>query len=126
MIPEDQDNIDPFAIIDYFRQMRLTATTGDNFHGVSKRSDARLAHNDFLNLESRMENSLKNLPIWSEAFVITALAWTFAPIFRKEAREQLNEALKTRITELKSDFGTYLKNKKKNSVAAELAAAPQK
>ena len=53
IIPEDHDNIDPFAIMDYFRQMRLTATTGDNFQGVGKRSDARLAHNDFFNLESR-------------------------------------------------------------------------
>ena len=112
IIPEDYDNIDPFGIMDYFRQLRLTATTGDNFAGVGKRSDARLAHNDFYNLESRQENSLKYLPIWAEAFVITSLAWTFAPIFTAEARQALSEALKTRILGAKSDFGTYQKQKK--------------
>jgi len=52
--------------------------------------------------------------------------WTFAPIFSKQAREDLNEALKTRITELKSDFGTYLKNKKKSGVAAEAGGVQNK
>lgn len=74
---------------------------------MGKRSDARLAHNDFFNLESRQENSLKYLPIWSEAFVITSLVWTFAPVLNKKARQNLSDALKARILGAKSDFGTY-------------------
>lgn len=74
---------------------------------MGKRSDARLAHNDFFNLESRQENSLKYLPIWSEAFVITSLVWTFAPVLNKAARQKLSDALKARILGAKSDFGTY-------------------
>ena len=31
IIPENHEDIDPFVILDYFRQIRLTATTGDNF-----------------------------------------------------------------------------------------------
>ncbi len=72
-----------------------------------------MSHNDFYNNESRFENSLKFLPIWAEAFVITSLVWTFAPIFSKKARGTLSEALKARILGCKSDFGTYQKLKKK-------------
>jgi len=53
------------------------------------------------------------LPIWAEAFVITSLVWTFAPILTKRARKTLSDALKVRITGCKSDFGTYQKLKKK-------------
>lgn len=101
------------SILQKFTELRLSATTGDNYTGVSKRSDARLAHNDFYNQESRQENSLKYLPIWSEAFVITSLVWTFASVFKKKARQELSDALKERIIGAKSDFGTYQKLKKK-------------
>ena len=83
---------------------------------ISKSADTRLAHNDFFNSEARLENSLKFLPIWSEAFVITSIAWTFGPIFNKRARKELAEALKVKILECKSDFGTYQKLKKKAGV----------
>ena len=74
------------AILQKFLELRLSATTGDNYE-VGKRADARLAHNDFYNLESRQENSLKYLPIWSEAFVITSIVWTFASVLKKPARK---------------------------------------
>ena len=112
-MPEDPESFEPMAILAKFSQLRLDATTGDNYQGIGKRADARLAHNDFYNLESRQENSLKYLPIWAEAFVITAIVWTFAPVLTKRARRQLSEALKARILGCKSDFGTYQKLKKK-------------
>ena len=86
-MPEDEENFEPMQILSKFLELRLPATTGDNFAGISKRADARLAHNDFYNLESRQENSFKFLPIWSEAFVITSLVWTFAPVLKKRARK---------------------------------------
>jgi hypothetical protein len=66
-----------------------------------------------VNNENRFENSLKFLPIWSEAFVLISLAWTFGPIFNKKARQTLSECIKQRVGECKSDFGTYQKLKKK-------------
>ena len=93
LLPEDEDNIEPMAILQRFIDQRLDATTGDNYQGISRRADARLAHNDFFNIESRQENSLKYLPIWSEAFVITSLAWTFAPVLTRRAKKQLSAAL---------------------------------
>ena len=67
--------------------IRLTSAIGESTtEFVGKSSDARLANNDFVNNESRFENSLKFLPIWSEAFVMISLAWTFGPVFRKKAR----------------------------------------
>ena len=86
LIPEDEDKINPMLILQQFMGHRLDATSGDNFSGISRRPDARLAYNDFYNLESRQENSLKYLPIWSEAFVITSMVWTFAPILNRKAR----------------------------------------
>lgn len=95
---------------------------GLSYKGVGKRSDARLAHNDFQGQESRQENSLKYLPIWSEAFVITALTWAFAPVLKKDARRRLSDAMKERILGAKSDFGTYQKIKKKLAVDKAAAA----
>lgn len=114
IIPEDEEEkFEPMQILQRFLGNRLAATTRDNHNGLGKRNDARLAMNDFYNNESRFENSLKFLPIWAEAFVITALAWTFAPVLSKKARKSLSEALKVRIVGCKSDFGTYQKLKKK-------------
>ena len=59
---------------------------------------------------------MKYLPIWSEAFLITALVWTFSPVFNKTARKRLSEGLKERILAAKSDFGTYQKSKKKQAM----------
>lgn len=122
-MPEDEENFEPFAILNKFIELRLEATTGDNYKGIGKRNDARLAHNDYYNLESRQENSLKYLPIWSEAFVITSLVWTFAAVLDKKARKQLADAMKTRILGAKSDFGTYQKLKKKAVATTALAEA---
>ena len=94
-------------ILQKMQELRLPETFGDNYKEVKKIKDARLAHNDFLNLESRLENSLKYLPIWAEAFVITSLVWTFAPVLSKRARKALSDAMKHRIVGAKSDFGTY-------------------
>ena len=105
---EPEEKIDASRLLGIFKGLRLTTVIGEStteFVGGS--SDARLAHNDFVNNESRFENSLKFLPIWSEAFVMISLAWTFGPVFNKRARKQLSDALKVRILECKSDFGTY-------------------
>ena len=37
---------------------------------ITKIADARLAVNDYINSDTRFENSLKFLPIWTEAFII--------------------------------------------------------
>ena len=102
------------TLLELFKGAKLTSAIGESTaEFVGKSSDARLANNDFVNNESRQENSLKFLPIWSEAFVLMSLAWTFGPVFKKKARFQLSEAIKVRFAECKSDFSTYQKLKKK-------------
>ena len=114
ILPKDDEKIDAMSVLSVFLHLRLSSMIGDSSSEfVSKSSDARLAHNDFNNNDARFENSLKFLPIWAEAFVITSIAFTFGPIFTKRARRELSEALKKRILECKSDFGTYQKLKKK-------------
>lgn len=59
--------------------MRVSkADSGDNLHG-----HFRLAYNDFISNETRNENSLKFVPLWCEAFVITAISSTFGAILTK-------------------------------------------
>lgn len=122
IIPDDEEEkFEPMQVLQRFLKNRLARTTGDNYEGIGRRSDARLALNDFYYSEARFENSLKFLPIWAEAFVITALAWTFAPVLSKKARSTLSERLKERIIGCKSDFGTYQKAKKKAVASNALA-----
>ena len=84
---EPEQKFDPISLLELFKGSRLTSAIGESTSEfVGKSSDARLANNDFINNESRQENSLKFLPIWSEAFVLISLAWTFGPIFKKRAR----------------------------------------
>lgn len=66
-----------------------------------------MANNDFSSNDSRIENSLKFLPLWIEAFIITSLALSFGPILNKSARTRLSEKLKVKYEERKSDFATY-------------------
>ena len=111
---EPEAKVDAEKLYEIFKSLRLTSAIGESTtEFVGKSSEARLANNDFVNNESRFENSLKFLPIWSEAFVLTSLAWTFGPVFKAKARKQLSEAIKARVIECKSDFGTYQKLKKK-------------
>ena len=51
-----------------------------------------------------MENSLKFLVMWLEAFLITALVGTFGPIFSSEAKNRLAQKLRVKMEERKSDF----------------------
>jgi hypothetical protein len=67
-------------------------------------SEERIAVNDFLSNENRVENSLKFLVMWLEAFLITALVGTFGPIFSSEARNRLAQKLRAKMEERKSDF----------------------
>ena len=117
---EPEEKIDPVALLGRFMGIRLTSAVGESTtEFVGSSSDARLANNDFVNNEARFENSLKFLPIWSEAFVLLSLAWTFGPVMNKKARKTLSDAVRARVTECKSDFGTYQKLKKKLQAGAQ-------
>lgn len=70
-------------------------------------NEKRIAINDFIQNENRQENSLKFLPIWIEAFVLTSLSATFGPVFKRDTRKSLSDLLKAKIMETKSDFSTY-------------------
>ena len=84
---EPEEKVDAVELLAMFMGIRLTSAKGESTtEFVGSSSDARLANNDFVNNESRFENSLKFLPIWSEAFVMMSLAWTFGPVFNKKAR----------------------------------------
>lgn len=67
-------------------------------------TEERIAINDFLSNENRVENSLKFLVMWLEAFVLTSIMGTFAPVLSAEARKRLAGKLRVRVEERKSDF----------------------
>lgn len=69
----------------------------------------------------RIENSLKFIPMWLEAFTIMSLAWTFQPLLKEKARKELAERIEAKINEGKSDFASYQKNKKKQTLAKNQA-----
>jgi hypothetical protein len=69
----------------------------------------------------RIENSLKFIPMWLEAFTIMSLAWTFQPLLKEKARKELGERIEAKMTEGKSDFASYQKNKKKQTLAKNQA-----
>lgn len=75
--------------------------------GSGALNEKRIAINDFIQNENRNENSLKFLPIWIEAFVLTSLSGTFGPVLKRDTRKSLSDLLKAKITETKSDFSTY-------------------
>lgn len=74
---------------------------------ASRSKDKRAPMNDFISNETRFENSLKFTPIWLEAFIITSIVWAFGGLFKEEARKRLDQKLKEKINNCKSDFATY-------------------
>lgn len=110
----DDDKIEPQEIYDRFMAMRLKSAAGEvSGEFVGAKGEFRISVCDYTNNETRFENSLKFLPIWCEAFVVTSLVWTFIPLFRPEARRELAERIELRMKERKADFQTYQKQKKK-------------
>lgn len=81
--------LDPTELESTFKAMKVASVTV-----TEEVDDQRLACNDFLASENRLENSLKFLPLWIEAFILTALSMTFGPILSKQAQQQLSELLK--------------------------------
>ena len=63
--------------------------------------------------EIRVENSLKFIPQWCEAFIITAISATFGAAMSSKAKESLSNEIKKKMNERKSDFASYQKTKKK-------------
>jgi hypothetical protein len=53
------------------------------------------------------------MPLWIEAFVLTAITLTFGTILSHQARNYLGSLLKSKIEERKGDFAAYQKFKKK-------------
>ena len=84
---EDTQIVDPSKLLAEFKDMRLLSAKTDN--DKNSEDTARIPHTDFVTSESRYENSLKFLPIWLEAFVITSMALTFGPIMKEEGRKQV-------------------------------------
>jgi len=90
--------LDPHEVYERFANRRLpSALTEAGSDFISRKNDIRIASNDFVANDTRFENSLKFLPIWCEAFVLTSLVWTFAPLFNDNAKKELNERFKAKI-----------------------------
>ena len=85
-----------------------------------KKVDFRIAINDFASNDMRIENSLKFIPMWLEAFTIMSIAWTFQPILKEPARKELAAKIEAKITEGRGDFASYQKNKKKQTLAKNM------
>jgi hypothetical protein len=58
------------------RRLKSAASAAGSDFGDQK-SEARIAINDFASNDMRIENSLKFIPMWLEAFLIMSIAWTF-------------------------------------------------
>jgi hypothetical protein len=83
----DDDKLDPMEILAAFKARRLrSAATEVGSDFGDKQSEARIAINDFASNDMRIENSLKFIPMWLEAFLIMSIAWTFQPLLKAPAR----------------------------------------
>jgi len=105
---EDLTKISPYELESEFKQYKIpsiTLTPGED--------SKRLPYCDFLSNETRLENSLKYLPIWIEAFIITSITMTFGQILNRVARKRLADGVKERYETVKGDLATYQKAKKK-------------
>jgi len=91
--------LDPEVLQTEFSVIRLPSAATNTVN-----SEERIAVNDFLSNENRVENSLKFLVMWLEAFLITALVGTFGPIFSSDAKNRLAKKLRLKMEERKSDF----------------------
>lgn len=101
-LQEDTVKLDPDELEAEFKGFKLASATSNQNDG-----EFRMANNDFSSNDSRIENSLKFLPLWIEAFIITSLTLSFGPILNKQARNRLSERVKAKYEEQKSDFATY-------------------
>lgn len=104
-LQEDTRIIDPDVLYMEFVQMRIISAGKEAANvGIGEK---RIAINDFIQNENRNENSLKFLPIWIEAFMLTSLSGTFGPVLKRDTRKSLSDLLRAKIKETKSDFSTY-------------------
>ena len=88
--------------------MRLESASKESSMSVSNVEEVkRIVTTDFVSNESRKENSQKFLPIWLEAFMLTAMAHTFGPVMKPEGRKRLWDGLKGKYEQYKSDWATY-------------------
>ena len=90
--------------------MKLKSVVSAN---TANESGKRMAVNDFVSNEMRTENSLKFMPLWMEAFFLTALTASFRSILTPQAQQRFSDAIKVKYEERKGDFSTYQKQKKK-------------
>lgn len=109
LVQEDTVKLDPEVLEAEFIHLKIQSATNMNDPNL----DQRIAHNDFTTNDTRVENSLKFLPLWIEAFILVAINMTFGPIMDKKARDRLSDQLKVKYEERKGDFATYQKTKKK-------------
>ena len=84
LLQEGTVKLDPDVLQSEFTVTRLPSAANDKVN-----SEKRIAVNDFLSNDNRVENSLKFLVMWLEAFLITALTGTFGPILSTEAKNRL-------------------------------------
>jgi hypothetical protein len=66
--------LNPEVLEAEFRAMKIESACSE------ADGDERIAHNDFTVNETRIENSVKFMPLWIEAFVLTAITLTFGSI----------------------------------------------
>lgn len=100
--------MDPEKLLEEFKSMRLESAGKESSLSVANVDDIkRIVTTDFVGNEARYENSLKFLPIWLEAFILTAIAHSFGPVMKPNARKRLWDGLKVKYDQCKSDFATY-------------------
>ena len=65
------NKLEPMEVLLKFKEFRPAPVISEQgTEQITKIADARLAVNDYINSDTRFENSLKFLPIWTEAFII--------------------------------------------------------
>lgn len=69
--------MDPEVLEAEFKAMKIKSARSDNDPHVEQ----RIAYNDYVMNDNRLENSLKFIPIWLEAFLMISISMTFGPVF---------------------------------------------
>ena len=75
---ENSPKLNPDHLEKEFKRLRVSkADKGEDLHNLY-----RLAYNDFVSSDARLENSLKYVAPWCESFTISALLTTFGSVLK--------------------------------------------
>lgn len=73
----------------------------------------RLPRCYFVDDDLRMENALKYMNVWLEAFTVFSVIQAFYPVLSDGGRKELDKRMRAKFEQCRTDFTTYQREKKK-------------